>query len=100
MYDGEDAGDEDPPQGWKSHDATGLLHLLLVWHLLPSREQEHGYRQRDSNVSLCGVAFYCGYGRLSEAKVKKGFTHFLFGDHFHQHVKFFFKFFDAPDTPG
>lgn len=23
----------------------GFLHLQLAWHLLPSREQEHGYRQ-------------------------------------------------------
>lgn len=29
-------------QGWRSQHAAGLLHLLLAWHLLPSREQEHG----------------------------------------------------------
>lgn len=57
----EEAGAEDPLQGWRSQNATGLLHRLLVWHLLPSREQEHGYRQRDTNISLSGLEFYCDY---------------------------------------
>lgn len=84
--DGEEAGDEDPLQGWRSQDATGLLHRLLAWHLLPSREQEHRYRQRDKHFPLCGQEFYCDYDRLSEAKVT------VFGDLFPQHVKVFSSF--------
>lgn len=57
---GDEAGDGDPLQGWRSQDATGLLHRLLAWHLLPSREQEHGYRQRDAGISL-SVEFCCDY---------------------------------------
>lgn len=59
----------EPPAGLEGHDATGLLHLLLAWHLLPSGEQEHGYRQRDTNIFL-SVEFSCGCDRFSEDQVK------------------------------
>lgn len=44
-----------PPAGPEGHDATGLLHLLLAWHLLPSGGQEHGYQHRDTNNLLTVV---------------------------------------------
>lgn len=48
----------EPPAGPEGHDATGLLHLLLAWHLLPSGEQEHGYQHGDAQVFL--LEFRCG----------------------------------------
>lgn len=43
-----------PLQGWRSHDAMGFLHLQLAWHLLPSRDQEHWYRQAWSKKTCDG----------------------------------------------
>lgn len=68
----------EPPAGLEGHDATGLLHLLLAWHLLPSGEQEHGYRQRDTNIFLAvvwnSVVALTVFLTQSEMKMKKGLT--------------------------
>ena len=68
----------EPPAGLEGQDAPGLLHLLLAWHLLLSGEQEHGYRQRDTNIFLTvdrdSVVAVTVFLMQSEMKMKKGLT--------------------------
>lgn len=51
-----------PLQGRRSHDAMGFRHLQLAWHLLPSRDQEHRYRQAWKKHTLVLVKGYITHG--------------------------------------
>lgn len=62
MADQKDPRRGSPLQGRRSHDAMGFRHLQLVWHLVPSRDQERRYRQAWIKHTLLFVKRHITHG--------------------------------------